>query len=50
MNDRWDNPFKISQNSPGTPMGAPTQTVKKNFFKNLLLQNQNWYGEKNMVL
>jgi hypothetical protein len=46
MNNRWDGPLKISQNGPGTPASPPTQTRKQAkeiiFFKNLLLQNQNW--------
>jgi hypothetical protein len=48
MNDRRerpDDPFKISQNGPGTPTSLPTRTQKQGE-KNLFLQNQNWLGEK----
>jgi hypothetical protein len=29
MNDRWDGPFKISQNVPDTPTSPPTWTQKR---------------------
>jgi hypothetical protein len=35
MNNRWDGPFKISQNGLGMPTSPPTQTqkwAKKKFF------------------
>jgi hypothetical protein len=34
MNDRWDDPLKISQNGPGKPTSSPAQTRKraKTFF------------------
>jgi hypothetical protein len=42
----WGGPFKISQNGQGmlTTPNTDLKTGKKDifFFKNLLLQNQNW--------
>jgi hypothetical protein len=54
MNGRWDGPFKISQNGPGTPMSPPTETRKwaktKIFFKSFFFRTETGSAKKIMVL